>query len=143
VKLIEGKNTEKDRRLALNRLDELLLFQAANPEPDSHRHTVASVIEFYQCHHEKKLEARAFSDRRHYLQLFAEEYGWRKVNDRDCLPFEQEEWLLNHPEWVSDWTKNQVVKTVHAAFNWGAKGRLIPRNPFRGFATRRAPPPAH
>jgi integrase len=134
VKFVEGKNTDKDRRRARQKLDELLLLRAANPEPDSHRHTVASVIELYLRHHEKKLDARTFADRRRYLQLFAEEYGWRQVNDKDCLPYHLEEWLLNHPEWASDWTKNQVVKLVHAAFNWAARGRIIPGNPFRGFS---------
>src|SRR5205823_3635991 len=70
--------------------------------------------------------------RRRYLQSFAEANGWRAVNDRDCLPVHVEEWLADHPEWKSDWTRSQAVNIVLRPFNWAAKQRLVPANPFRG-----------
>jgi integrase len=54
------------------------------------------------------------------------------VNDRDCLPVHVEEWIAEHPAWASDWTKAQIVSIVMRPFNWAAKKRLIPANPFRG-----------
>src|SRR5205807_4032435 len=71
-------------------------------------------------------------ERKGYLQLFAEEHGWRKVNDRDCLPVHAEQWVADHPAWRSDWTRSQVLQIVMRPFNWAVRKRLIPSNPFRG-----------
>jgi hypothetical protein len=67
-----------------------------------------------------------------YLQLIAEAHGFPAVNDRDCLPVHVEEWLAEHPERTSDWTRSQAINSVMRPFNWAAKQRLIPANPFRG-----------
>src|SRR5205807_1441282 len=86
----------------------------------------------YLSLHRQKYSERAFEERRRYLQQFAEAHGFRWVNDRDCLPVHVEEWLAAHPEWKSDWTTSQITSIVMRPFNWAAKKRLIPANPFRG-----------
>ena len=58
-------------------------------------------------------------------QRFAETHGFRRVNDKDCLPFHLTSWLDAHPQWESDWTKAAAVAIIHRPFNWAAKQRLI------------------
>lgn len=129
VKLAKGR---EHRDAAQRKLHELLYLRDTNPAPDSGWHTVASIIELYlKLNHNRYCE-RALEERRRYLQLFAEAHGWRLVTDRDCLPIHVEQWLADHPEWKSDWTKAQIVTTIMRPFNWAAKKRLIPANPFRG-----------
>jgi integrase len=47
-----------------------------------------------------------------------------------------EGWLAEHPEWVSDWTKNSAIGSVQVAFNWAMKSHIIPENPLRGVTHR-------
>lgn len=54
----------------------------------------------------------------HYFQLFAENHGWRKVTDRDCLPVQLEQWINEHPQWKSDWTIAQILNIIQRPFNW-------------------------
>jgi integrase len=140
VKLHEGKNCDTDRRLAAQKLEALLRVRAANPEPESDAHTVTSVIDLYLGHAQRHCSARSFEERRRYLQLFAEDHGWRKADDRGCLPFHLESWVDAHPDWKSEWTRAHVVAIVQRPFNWAAKHRLIPANPFRGFTLRPGEP---
>jgi integrase len=126
-KLAKGK---ANRKAAETKLLELRLQAAKNPVPDSPDQTVASVIETYQEFARKRLASNTMAVRAPYLQSFAEAHGWRLV--ADCKPLHMEQWLDEHPEWVSDWTKNGALRNVHVAFNWARKRRLIPENPFRG-----------
>jgi len=126
-KLARGR---KNKKVAEQRLLELRLEASRNPEPDSPDQTVASVIETYHSFAEKRLARSTLEARAPYLQSFAESHGWRLVSK--CRPHHMEGWLAEHPEWVSDWTKNSAIGSVQVAFNWAAKTRMIPENPFRG-----------
>jgi integrase len=130
VTLVKGDENPANEKLARQKLRQIL--KGAKNDVACGQHTVASVIDRYLTLYRHKYSERAFEERRRYLQLFAEAHGWRKVNDRDCLPVHVEEWLAEHPEWRSDWTKAQLVSIVLRPFNWAAKKRLIPSNPFRG-----------
>ena len=130
VILLKGEKSPDNEKLAAKQLRQILSGSKNDTAPNALR--VADVIERYLRLHRSKYSERAFEERRRYLQLFAEAHGWRKVNDRDCLPVHVEEWLAEHAEWQSDWTKAQVVSIVMRPFNWAAQKRLIPSNPFRG-----------
>ncbi len=139
-KLVKGPNDAPTRRLAQQKLRDLLTLADANPAPDAGRQTVASVIETYLRHAAKEYAPRTLYERTRILQSFAEKHGRRAVNDKDCIPFHLTEWLDGHPDWESDWTKNHVVAIVHRPFNWAAKQRLIAANPFRGVTHRPGSP---
>jgi site-specific recombinase XerD len=130
VILLKGEENAANFKLAERPLKQILKGTKNDAAPGSLR--VADVIERYLKLHQAKYSERAFEERRRYLQLFAEAHGFRKINDRDCLPVHVEEWLADRPEWRSDWTKAQIVSIVMRPFNWAAKKRLIPANPFRG-----------
>jgi integrase len=130
VILVEGEESDANFRAAQKQLKKVLKGSANDAAPAALR--VADVIERYLRLAKDRYAERAFEERRRYLQLFAEAHGWRKVNDRDCLPVHVEEWLAEHPEWASEWTRGHVVAVVLRPFNWAAKKRLIPSNPFRG-----------
>jgi len=136
VRLLKGRESSGNERKAAHKLKQLLTedkkFQRTNPSVDAGRPTVASIIELYLTLNAAKYEPEALSQRKFYLQLFAEAHGWRKVNDKDCLPVHVDQWIAAHPEWKSDWTKAQVVTIIQRPFNWAARKRLIPSNPFRG-----------
>src|SRR5262245_2882755 len=130
VILLKGEESDVSFRAAQKRLKQILKGTANDVSPAALR--VADVIERYLKLSRPEYSERAFEERRRYLQLFAEAHGFRKVNDRDCLPVHVQEWLAEHPGWRSDWTKAQVVAIVMRPFNWAAENRLIPANPFRG-----------
>jgi len=130
VTLLKGERSAANFRAAQKKLRQILSASKNDTAPNALR--VADVLERYLRLHQSKYSERAFEERRRYLQLFAEAHGFRKVNDRDCLPVHVEEWLAEHAEWQSDWTKAQVVSIVMRPFNWAAQKRLIPSNPFRG-----------
>jgi integrase len=138
VILLKGDNNPTNEKLAAKKLRQVL--KGSQNDPATGQLRVADVIERYLKLHQSKYSERAFEERKRYLQLFAEAHGWRKVNDRDCLPVHVEEWLAEHPLWRSDWTKGQIVSIVMRPFNWAAKKRLIPSNPFRGVEKSQGPP---
>lgn len=133
VKLLEGPQSRENRKLASQKLKELLIVRQAARPASAKVQTVASVIDGYLTHAKAHCCADAFYQRQLYLQLFAEAHGWRSVNDNDCKPSQLEEWLLKQDSFKSDWTRAHVVKIVHAAFNWAVKDRRIAANPFRGY----------
>ena len=135
VKLAEGK---KNKQAAQDRYDELRFEASRNPHPDSGAATVASVIERYQGFAQKRLAANTLAARRLYLQSFAEAHGWRSV--AEARPDHMLEWLDQHPEWQSDWTKHSAIRHVQTAFNWAVKCRFIRENPFRGVSHPVGPP---
>ena len=137
VKLAKGR---RNRQQAEHKFHELMLQRGKNPAPESGEHTVASIIEAYLTHARTRYASRTYYERRRYLQLFAEAHGWRKVNDRDCLPLHLTSWLDAHPDWQSDWTLNQIVNVIQRPFNWAARQRLIAANPFRGVTHRPGEP---
>jgi integrase len=132
TKLVKGPKNAHFRGQAEKKLRELLHLRDKNPAPGSPGLTVAAVIDLYLTHAKKKYAERSLEVRQFYLQLFAEEHGWREVNDKDCLPFHLTEWLDAHPEWASDWTRAHAIAVIQRPFNWAVKQRLIPANPFRG-----------
>src|SRR5262245_10722070 len=138
VRLLKGEENPTNGQLAAKKLRQILKGTRNDPAPAGL--TVAEVIERYLKLHQHKYSERAFEERRRYLQLFAEAHGFRRVNDRDCLPVHVEEWLAEHPEWQSDWTRAQVVSIVMRPFNWAARKRLVPSNPFRGVEVGRGQP---
>jgi len=145
--LYKGPKNPRNRRAAKDRLDDLRQQARHNPGPEMPEQTVASVIEAYRKHEGPKLATSTMAVRRPYLQSFAEACGWRQIPN--CSQEDMEDWLKEHPEWKSDWTKCSAVRNVQVAFNWGAKrkverdGRkvqLIKENPFRGFTHRAGTP---
>jgi integrase len=137
VRLAKGRENKK---LAEQAYRELLYLRDSNPALESGQHTVASVIDLYLEHARTRYAERSLYERQLLLQAFAEAHGFRKVNDRDCLPFHLTSWLDAHAAWASDWTKAHVIAVIQRPFNWAAKQRLIACNPFRGVAHRPGEP---
>jgi integrase len=132
VRLVKGPRDRAARKLAQEKLEQLLELRAVNPHTGPQ--TVASVIEKYLRHAAYDYSPRSLYERRLILQSFAEAHGYRRVNDQDCIPYHVTEWLDSHTEWASDWTRQHAVAVVQRPFNWAARQRLIPSNPFRGVA---------
>ena len=103
TKLVEGPPTESMRKRAMARLGELLRLKELNASPDSGKLTVAAVIDLYLEHAKSKYAERSLYERRLILQGFAERHGWRKVNDKDCLPFHLTSFIDTNSKWKSDW----------------------------------------
>jgi integrase len=93
-------------------------------------------IDLYIEFAKTRLAPTTLEERKRCFQSFAEAHGFRVVNGRECLPYHLTAWVDSRTEWESDWTKNHAISTVHHPFNWAAKQRLIPANPFRGVARR-------
>lgn len=138
--LVKGPDDWPTRLLAEKKHRELLYLRDTNPAPEGPERTVASIIELYLKVNGKRYDERSLSERKHYLQRFAEAHGFRKVTDKDCLPVHLEQWVNDHPEWKSDWTVSQVLNIVQRPFNWAVKKRLILANPFRGVERRTGQP---
>lgn len=134
-KLVRGR---KSRQAALDRWHELMLEMASNPAVENGQQTVASVIDAYLDHATRELSAETHESRTRYLQMFAEAHGFRLV--KDCLPIHLTQWLDGKKAWESDWTRATVIKIVQRAFNWAARQRLIPSNPFLGVTQRPGEP---
>lgn len=141
--LFKGPDTKPNFRLAKRALDDLLYQARNNPHSATTEQTVASVIEAYLSHAEGRIADSTMAVKKPYLQSFAEDYGTRTMPQ--CSPEDMEDWLKEHDEWKSDWTKNGAIRTVQSAFNWAASRKvmrdqrkiaLIRDNPFRGFTHR-------
>jgi integrase len=138
IRLIGGADSPTNQKLAEKKLRQIQ--SGSKNDAVSGGLRVADVIERYLKLHQERYSERAFEERRRYLQAFAEAHGWRKVTDRDCLPVHVEEWIAEHPQWASDWTKSQIISIVMRPFNWAAKKRIIAANPFRGVEATRGQP---
>lgn len=130
ITLLSGPESDANFREAQKKLKQIVKGSKNDQTPGTHR--VADIIDRYLNLHKSSYSERAYAERYRYLQAFAEDHGWRKVNDRDCLPVHIEEWVAAHPEWKSEWTRAQAITIVMRPFNWAAKKRIIPANPFRG-----------
>jgi integrase len=137
IKLVKGKDKRAE---ASKKLRELLTLRDLNPSPESGDLTVAAVIDLYLTHAKTKLSERSLYGRKLYMQSFAEAHGFRRINDKECIPFHLTSWIDAHPEWASDWTKQHAIAVIHRPFNWAAKQRLIAANPFRGVSQRSGNP---
>ena len=140
VKLHEGPNNYKAKRIAARKLHALLKVREAASDPEAKRFTVAGIIDIYLEHAKRYLSKRSLYERKLILQSFAEAHGWRHVNDRACLPFHLTSWIDANPQWQSDWTIAHVIGVVQRPFNWATQQRLLPANPFRSVAHRAGPP---
>lgn len=136
-KLAKGK---ENKRAAEQKLRDILTLRATNSEPESGQLTVAAVIDLYIEFAKSRLASTTLEERKRYFQSFAELHGFRVVNDKECLPYHLTAWIDSRTEWESDWTKNHAISIIHRPFNWAAKQRLIPANPFRGVAHRPGSP---
>jgi integrase len=134
-KLAQGRAAIKEAR---QRLRELLTEVENNPSLDGDRHTVASIIDAYLELGTSSISPSTLAIKEHYLQLFAEAHGFRAV--AEAKPIHLTQWLHEHREWVSDWTKAHAVSVIQAAFNWAVRQELLERNPFRGVAARDGQP---
>src|SRR5262245_2302027 len=115
VRLLKGERGDTNEKLAAHKLRQILKGTRNDTAPSALR--VADIIDRYLKLHQDKYSERAFEERKRYLQLFAEAHGFRKVNDRDCLPIHLEEWVAEHPRWQSAWTRAQVISIVMRPFN--------------------------
>ena len=129
VKLAKGRENKAE---ALRKFHELELAERIAPNPDAVNLTVAGVIESYLEYARTRCAPATFSQRKQYLQLFAEAHGWRRVNDSDCKPLHLSSWLDSHDEWKSDWSRATITNIVQRPFNWAVEQRLVTANPFRG-----------
>jgi len=134
-KLAPGR---KNKQAAYDRWHELMIEQAANPPIDGAAPTVASVIDLHLVHSQRVDAPRSYENRKHYLQLFAEAHGLKLIDE--CRPIHLTSWIDSHSEWVSDWTRSNVVRVVQRAFNWAGQQGVIRSNPFRGVAQRPGEP---
>jgi integrase len=132
-RLAAGPNNRTTRKQAEQRLLQLRYEAQFNPAPGSGEPTVASVLEAYQASALQRLAASTVATAKPYLQSFAEAHGWRTV--REVTLEHLESWLSEHPEWVSDWTKNFAVRQIKTAFNWALnKSKMISGHPFVGYS---------
>jgi integrase len=136
-KLCKGRENKDEAR---RRLRGILTLRDLNPCPETGPLTVAAVIEKFLEHAAKVYAERSLYERRLILQSFAEAHGFRAVNDKNCVPYRVTDRMDEHPEWASSWTKAHVIAVVQRPFNWAAKQRLIPANPFRGVSHRQGEP---
>ena len=107
VRLVDGKSDKATEKRARDKLADLRYEARHNPAADSEP-TVASVIDAYIASASKRLAQSTQDAHFPYLQSFAEGHGWRPV--REASPVHVEQWLFDHSEWVSDWTKNLAVR---------------------------------
>src|SRR5437868_4954433 len=77
VILLKGEQNDANFRAAEKKLHQFL--QGTKNDAQSGGLRVADVIERYLVLHQPKYTPEAFQERRHYLQLFAEAHGFRKV----------------------------------------------------------------
>ena len=134
-KLAQGR---KSKQAATDRWHELMIERAANPPVDGSDPTVASVIDLHLQHSQRVDAPRSYANREHYLQLFAETHGFRLVDE--CRPIHLTSWIDSHSEWISNWTRSNVVRVVQRAFNWAVQQGVIRANPFRGVGQRPGEP---
>ena len=96
--------------------------------------TVREVVESYLAHLELRCRtgdftAASLARARHYLNSFAALCGGVPVV---ALPANSlERWILAHPEWVSNFTRNDAITQVICAFKWAVDADLIGRNPLK------------
>src|SRR5436309_2374012 len=95
VRLLKGEQSPENEKLAAKKLKQVL---KGTTHETAGALRVADVIERYLKLHQAKYAERAFTERVRILQQFADTHGYRKVNDRDCLPVHVEEWMADHPE---------------------------------------------
>lgn len=58
----------------------------------------------------------------------------------DCSPAMLEDWIEGNPRWRSTSTRKAKSVIVQAAFNWAARRRSIPANPFSGVTYEESDP---
>ena len=103
--------------------------------------TVRQVIESYRKLGCGRYAKRALDERQRYWRQFCDDLvdypgaGLSKLGERPvahCRQIDLLQWVAAHPEWKNDWTIRGIINMVQRPFNWAARGRLIPDNPFLG-----------
>jgi integrase len=130
-----GKAGTADVRLlaeALAREFPEAVAAAVGPADPRDARTVAGVVGPYLRHAEARLSPARWATLAPVLGAFGAEFGALKV--ADCTPHLLSSWIDAREGWRSDWTRRGANQAVQAAFNWGARMRLIRENPFKGLS---------
>lgn len=103
-----------------------------NPKDVPTSATVEYIVERFFTHATsvKRYSDESALERRRVFDMFIERYGSKAVEH--CIPDDLQSWIDSKPEWDSPWTKRHKCQMIQAAFNWGAKMRIIDGNPFFG-----------
>ena len=84
--------------------------------------------------------AEAMAHREKRLRSFAAHLGDRALSE--CAPFVLADWIDANHNWRSPSTRRGVANMVNAAFNWAARQKRIPANPFAGISYPESEPRA-
>lgn len=106
------------------------LFQPAAASVPTGPLTVAQIVGLYLGQNAAQYAPEAQRERTRVLELFCLEHGHKPVSA--CRPADLVFWMNAHPEWVSDWSKLRIIRTVNRPFNWAVSLGLLDRNPFKG-----------
>jgi integrase len=140
VKLLKGGPSDARRRTpppaVLAEFHRVMAECAVNPPADSGPEivTVPAILDEYLDLACRENEPRTFQEKKALLQRFAADHRDRRA--AELKPYDLEKWLAAHPGWKSDDYRAKVCSTVHAAFNWAARGGLLGKgvgNPMAGF----------
>lgn len=107
-------------------------MQSLRLHTDSPAITVAEIVDAYLNHQERHSHARTQEIRRQVFGKLVPQLGDKPI--ADCIPADLLLWAESHLEWKSDWTIQRVYATVQACFNWAARLKIIPANPFAGLS---------
>lgn len=102
------------------------------PSATASIHSVRQVIERYLADARGKYAERAIQERRRVLDRFLRDMGDRALES--CVPADLADWIKRQKTWKSQWTRRMAVQFVQRPFNWAARLRMIPHNPFLGFS---------
>lgn len=94
--------------------------------------TVRQVAELYLAMGTSTLAPRNVVGIRSTFGRFVADLGDLKLSK--CKPLDLLNWLTQHTEYKSDWTKSRVVRTVARAFAWCKQMGAIRENPFAGLS---------
>lgn len=100
------------------------------PDQPTIRDLVAHYLADVELRHSlRQLTAGAVACARHYLGAFVDLYGDQGIGQ--CSSTDLVKWLIAHPEWRSDHTKNSALGAVVSCFRWCEEERHIDRTPYR------------
>jgi integrase len=124
---VRGKANRKAAQEAWHRLMAGGPPTKAEPEPAPTR-TVAEVIDTYLRHQEAKVKAETLRWLKRWLIPFKATHGNRRA---DAVAPHELEAFADRPGWKPN-TRVHAVRTVHGAFRWAVRKRLLPIDPLAG-----------